>query len=97
MQYPERALAQGISGRVTLRLLIDRKGVLRDVRVLDAEPAGVFEEAALKSVRSLIFRPAMRNGKPVGSIKTIEVPFYPDCRRTGSCIASQPESAQTAH
>jgi protein TonB len=85
--YPERALAANQSGVVTLRLKIDHRGVLRDAAVVDAQPAGVFEIAAMEAVQELKFRPALRNGVPVGSVKTIEVPFYPDCRRTGSCIS----------
>ena len=83
--YPQRALASGQSGVVTLRLKIDHQGVLRDAFVVDAQPAGVFENAALEAVLELKFRPALRNGVPVGSVKTIEVPFHPDCKRTGSC------------
>ena len=84
--YPERALAEGTRGAVKLRLLIDHEGTLRDASVMDARPAGVFENAALDAVRSLRFRPAIRNGVAVGSVKIIEVPFDPDCMRTGSCI-----------
>lgn len=86
VQYPESPLAQGIEGRVMLRLLIDRDGVLREASVITATPAGLFDEVALQAVRMLRFRPALRGGLPVGSIKLIEVPFHPDCRRTGSCV-----------
>ena len=91
--YPERAMATDMSGVVRLRLKIDHQGVLRDASVVDAQPVGVFENAALEAVLALKFRPAMRNGVPVASVKTIEVPFHPDCKRTGSCIAAE-ESAQ---
>lgn len=84
--YPESALASGVSGVVRLRLLIDREGRLRDAGVVDSRPAGVFENAALEAVRLLRFRPAIRDGAPVGSVKIIEVPFDPDCNRTGSCL-----------
>jgi TonB family protein len=94
--YPEAALAESRSGVVTLRLKIDHLGVLRDAVVVDAQPAGVFENAALEAVRELRFRPAVRNGVPVGSVKTIEVPFHPDCTRTGSCITGAGTSAQVA-
>jgi protein TonB len=83
--YPEAALAERVSGVVVLRLLIDHRGVLREVSVRSAQPPGVFEEAALQAARGLRFRPALRNGVPVGSIKVVEVPFDPDCDRTGSC------------
>jgi len=83
--YPEAALAQGLRGVVVLRLLIDHRGALREVSVRSAQPPGVFEEAALQAARALRFRPALRHGVPVGSIKVIEVPFEPNCDRTGSC------------
>ena len=92
IEYPERALAASISGTVRLQLKIDYQGVLREAVVLSARPAGVFDDAALKAARALKFKPAFRNGVPVGSVKLIEVPFDPDCLRTGSCI---PESAST--
>ena len=91
--YPGRALAESQRGVVTLRLKIDHQGVLRDAAVVDAQPPGTFEEAALAAVRELRFRPALRNGVPVGSVKTIEVPFHPDCRQTGSCIAGALDSS----
>lgn len=86
--YPEQAMADRIEGVVTLRLKIDYQGVLREASVVSARPAGVFESAALEAAQGLRFRPALRNGMAVGSVKTIEVPFYPDCRRTGSCVGS---------
>lgn len=92
IRYPEQALQARMEGRVTLRLLIDRDGVLRDVSVVSAEPRGVFEEVALQAARSIRFRPAMRGGRPVASVKLIEVPFFPDCLRTGSCVPAQPAS-----
>jgi len=83
--YPESALADGVKGVVRLRLLIDHQGILREATVTGSQPAGTFDNAALDAVRALRFRPAIRNGVPVGSIKVIEVPFDPDCNRTGSC------------
>ena len=87
LEYPEGALAAGTSGKVTLRLMIDHLGALREASVLEAQPPGVFDEAALRAVRALKFRAAIRNGVAVGSIKLIEVPFDPDCLRTGSCTS----------
>jgi protein TonB len=91
--YPDSALAARQSGVVTLRLKIDHQGVLRDATIVEAQPSGIFEAAAMQAVQALKFRPAMRNGVQVGSLKTIEVPFYPDCKRTESCIAGEPGGA----
>ena len=85
LRYPEEALKAGISGAVKMRLRIDSRGELRDATVLDSVPPGVFDEEAMRAVKSLKFRPAIRRGVAVGSVKLIEIPFYPDCLRTGSC------------
>ena len=92
-EYPGDALQAGTSGAVTLRLLIGHDGVLRRIEILDSQPPGIFDQAALKSLATLRFRPAMRNGVAVGSVKNIEVPFHPDCNRTGSCLETQPAAA----
>ena len=85
LRYPEAALKSGISGAVKMRLRIDSRGELRDATVLESVPPGVFDEEAMRAVQSLKFRPAIRRGVAVGSVKLIEIPFYPDCLRTGSC------------
>ena len=85
VEYPEGALTNRMLGKVTLRLRIDRLGQLRDASVLESQPPGVFDEVALKAAKSLRFKPALRGGVPVGSIKVIEVPFEPDCHRSATC------------
>jgi len=75
--YPQRAYQERTRGRVTLRILISQRGSVDEVTVLESEPRGMFEEAALDAVRSLQFSPAMRFGQRVKSQKTIEVEFDP--------------------
>jgi TonB family protein len=89
LEYPEPALQARLGGSVTLRLFIGQDGALRKVELLDSQPPGVFDQAALKAVSALRFRPATRNQLAVASVKTIEVPFHPDCTATGSCIGPQ--------
>jgi len=64
-KYPSRARAKGISGTVSLSLLIDASGNVQRIKVLDANPAGVFEESAVEAVRNWRFEPAMYNGEKV--------------------------------
>lgn len=73
LRYPEAAGEQ--SGRVTLLLLIDELGMVVDITVIDATPAGVFEEAAAESFRHVMFAPAVRNGRAVKSRLPVEVTF----------------------
>jgi TonB family protein len=89
LRYPEAALRDGISGVVKIRMLIDSRGTLREATVLESTPPNVFDEEALRAVHALKFRPAMRHGIQVGSIKIVEIPFFPDCRRTGSCATGE--------
>lgn len=71
--YPEEAEREGLEGSVTLRLLIDEKGALREVAVVDADPPGVFEEVALAAFRAGNFLPGERAGRAVKSRILIKV------------------------
>lgn len=76
--YPVRAYQMRARGKVTLRILINERGGVDDVTVVEAEPRGFsFEEAALEAVRALQFSPAMRYGLRVKSQKSLEVVFNP--------------------
>lgn len=65
MQYPVRAKAAGITGYVVLNLLISPTGQVERVKVLEAEPAGVFDEVASAAVQSWKFEPATYRGENV--------------------------------
>lgn len=71
--YPEEAVREGVEGSVTLRLLIDEKGGLHEVAVVDADPPGMFEEVALAAFRAGNFLPGERAGRAVKSRILIKV------------------------
>lgn len=48
--YPVMALERGIKGRVVIEFGLASGGEVRGMRVVDAEPAGVFERAALSAM-----------------------------------------------
>ncbi len=56
--YPPRARARGVTGKVVLGLLIDASGRVLKVKVLEADPSGVFDQAAMDAVRGWRFEPA---------------------------------------
>jgi protein TonB len=63
--YPEAALRNGISGRVLIKIGIDRKGNVKSARVLEKLGFGLDEEALAK-IWKYKFSPAKRaNGEPV--------------------------------
>jgi TonB family protein len=62
--YPEEAARAGITGAVTLELIVDGEGRVTEATVL--APAGHgFDEAALAAVRQFRFSPGRADGKPV--------------------------------
>jgi len=63
VEYPATAVRRGIEGWVDLEYVVDREGRTRDVRVVDASPSGVFEEAALAAVTQYEYQPFVRDGR----------------------------------
>jgi TonB family protein len=62
--YPATARAQGVEGFVVVHYDVTRQGRVGNARVVRAEPAGVFEDAALTAVRSWVFNPPLVDGEP---------------------------------
>ena len=75
--YPQQAYQARMRGKVTLRMLINERGGVDGITVLESEPHGVFEAAALQAAQALAFSPASLAGRPVKSQKTLEVVFDP--------------------
>ena len=63
-EYPERALAQKITGSVTLEFTVNNKGEPQDVHVVSAEPAGTFDRAAIAAVRRWRYEPLVIDNVP---------------------------------
>lgn len=75
MQYPPRAKASGVTGYVILSLLIGPTGQVEKVKVLEAQPAGVFDEVAAAGVQAWKFEPASYKGAAVRVWATQKVRF----------------------
>lgn len=67
VEFPRRARARDIEGYVVISLLIDRTGKVTTAKVIESEPAGVFEEKALQAIRRWLFEPARYKGEAVDS------------------------------
>lgn len=63
--YPEVAKEAGIEGEVTLLYTVTESGRVDDVRVVESEPPGTFDDAALAAVRTWRYRPLRRGGEPL--------------------------------
>ncbi len=63
-EFPERALTQKVSGVVVVEFVVDVNGEPRDVRVVSAEPAGLFDRAAISAVRRWRYETVMVDNVP---------------------------------
>lgn len=75
MQYPPRAKATGVTGYVILSLLIGPTGQVERVKVLESQPAGVFDDVASAGVQTWKFEPASYKGESVRVWATQKVRF----------------------
>lgn len=66
-RYPAAARAAGTTGVVVVQIHIDDAGAVDDVRVVESTPPGVFDDAAVESVRAWRFEPATSAGRATAS------------------------------
>ena len=71
----DAAVAQRINGRVQLLLLIDEFGIVNEASVAEAQPAGIFDDAATQAFRVARFVPAQKQGNHVKSRVLLRVNF----------------------
>jgi len=64
-RYPYQATRRGIEGWVRVAFRVTETGTVEDVEVLESEPPGVFDQAAVNAVYRWRFKPRIRNGQPV--------------------------------
>ena len=63
--YPDLARRQGVSGYVTMNVLIDENGNVADVKIIDSKPEEIFDLKADSTMRRWKFEPATYNGRKV--------------------------------
>ncbi|MBO6506683.1 MAG: energy transducer TonB [Kordiimonadaceae bacterium] len=65
-RYPERAVAEGISGYALVEFTVLEDGSVDpdSVQVLESHPKGYFEEAASKQASEFKYKPMILNGEP---------------------------------
>ena len=65
-QYPERAMEDGIQGRVAVLFVIDKDGSITNVQVRGPKGGELLEKEAKRVIEKLPkFKPGMQRGKPV--------------------------------
>jgi protein TonB len=79
--YPKAALAEGLSGKVRLRLTVNAEGKVAQAVVLQATPPDVFDAAAIAAVRKWRFKPLGRDDSGVEANAFVDVVFQPEQAR----------------
>lgn len=77
-EYPELARQAGIEGRVILKALIDEKGNVTRVSVLQGDD--IFKESAVAAMYKMRFKPAINGSKPIKVWITIPFNFQLETR-----------------
>ena len=63
--YPNNALARGIEGYVIVEFTVTTLGTVKDVGVIESQPKGVFDRAALQAASKFKYKPRVINGEAI--------------------------------
>ncbi len=63
--YPRRAQQRGITGYVLLEFTVTATGAVRDPVVIEAQPQGIFDNAAIQAALKFKYKPKVVDGEPV--------------------------------
>lgn len=75
LHHPDSAAGLRRDGRLLLQLLIDESGAVNAASVVDAQPEGRFEAAAMSVLRATRFAPAQKQGYPVKSRVLLQISY----------------------
>ncbi|NLD35377.1 MAG: energy transducer TonB [Desulfatiglans sp.] len=73
--YPVRAKKEKIQGYVTIQFIVNTKGAVEDVTVLESNPSGVFDQSVITCVHKWLFKPGAVNGEVVNTLAQTTVNF----------------------
>jgi len=73
---PKIAAERGIKGYALVQFTIMQNGLVNDVKVVDSQPKGIFDEAAIQAVSQWRYEPPVRaDGKPATLEQKIKLKF----------------------
>lgn len=75
LKYPEIARKAGIEGRVIIQVLVSEKGKVIKTRIIKSLGHSGCDEAAVKAIRGVRWKPALQRDKPVKVWVAIPVIF----------------------
>jgi TonB family protein len=74
-EFPRRARDEGVQGWVDVRFLVTAEGKTAEIEVLDSQPGGTFDEAAVAAVERWRFKQRRVDGEAVPSRTGIRLRF----------------------
>ncbi|MEA5444421.1 TonB family protein [Gammaproteobacteria bacterium AB-CW1] len=78
-EWPRSALTKGISGSVTMGLVIDADGQVTHIEVMESTPEGIFDRAAIRAVQQWRYQPDdATNAQSVRVAQTIDFVHFGD-------------------
>jgi len=72
--YPEFARDAGITGKVTLHVLVGKDGRVKNVKVIKGVTG--LDAAAVDAVKKWVFKPALSNNKPIAVWVEVPMDFH---------------------
>jgi TonB family protein len=76
--YPAEAKANKIQGKVYIRLFVDSSGKVEKAEVAESSGSKLLDDSALDAARKFLFKPAIKEKRPVGVWVTLPISFIID-------------------
>jgi len=74
-KYPKRARRKGYEGTVILEVLVDKNGIVKDLKVFESSGYELLDKSAISSVQKWLFTPGTKDGDAAGMWVRIPVRF----------------------
>lgn len=74
-QYPRQAARDGVTGYVKIEFTVNADGTVRDARVIESKPRGVFDAVAITAALKWKFKPKVVDGQPVAQKGVVPIEF----------------------
>lgn len=73
--YPVHAKQEKIQGYVTIQFIVNTRGAVEDVTVIESNPSGIFDQSVITCVHKWLFKPGAVNGEVVNTLAQTTVNF----------------------
>ncbi|EDM26507.1 putative TonB2 protein [Lentisphaera araneosa HTCC2155] len=73
--YPRRAMQRGLTGTLSVQVLITKEGQVSTYKILKSPHRGIFDKACIKALLADSYKPATKNGRVVSSKRIINYDF----------------------